>query len=118
MEQKLSKSNVEPIFAVDPKFDRVFLELFSPIRNDSKQNLINFINAIFEEKGLNPVIDLSPFSENLPAFQYTTESRIGRIDIIAKDSTNRLINIEIQRATQEFFLKGPLSMHADCMEDR
>jgi len=61
---------------------------------DHKNILISFLNAVFSHKGHDLVVEieiLNPF--NLKSLQETKESIL---DVKAKDSTGRWINIEIQ----------------------
>jgi len=91
--------NMKATRPLDPLSDYYIRYLFGSESN--KDLLMDFINAVFSEKGFPLVVDLeirNPFN-----FKSSLVDKETVVDILAKDSTGRQINVEIQNDVKDGF---------------
>jgi len=87
---------------IDPLTDFGFKRIFA---NESHKNItISFLNSILKLK--NPIISIE--FQNLEKGGYSKDEKKSIFDIFAKDSENREIIVELQRADQTYFIDRSL----------
>ncbi len=83
---------------------------------ENKDLLISFINAVLDEKGYDLVLDVEIKNPFNPA--KIIESKFSVLDIKAKDTKGRMINIEVQVSSDPYFASRSLYYWAKIYSDQ
>ena len=84
--------------------DLPFIYVFGDV--DGKASLITMVNAFFGEAHLEPIVDLQYRNTHMGPLHWPGKS--VRMDIVVKDSSDRLIDVEIQTYHQKYLLERSL----------